>query len=65
MKVTVESGYIIIRLKLCKPRRSKSGKSMLIASSRGTKKSGIELRGKDIRVVACAFYYCVEPRKTH
>lgn len=44
MKVTVESNYIVIRLKLCKPRRSKSGKSMLVASSRGTKKSGVELR---------------------
>lgn len=64
MKVTVENGYLVIRLKLCKPRRSESGKSMLVASSRGPKKSGVKLRGKVIRVVVSAFYYRVEPQKT-
>ncbi len=62
MKVTAEDGYLVIRLKLGTPRLSKSGKSMLVASTRGPKRSNVKIRGQFIRVNANAFYDRVKPR---
>ncbi len=56
MKVDFEKGYIVIRLKIGKPRPSSSGKSMLIASTRGPRPAKRKFKGKDLRVIANVFY---------
>lgn len=55
MMVRIEKGYIVFRLKMWEPRPSASGKSMLIASTRGPRRSNLKIRGKVIRVSANAF----------
>lgn len=63
MKVTIENEYIVIRLKMWKPRLSNSGKSMLVASTRGPRRSNVKIRGKVVRVSASAFYDRVNRKK--
>jgi hypothetical protein len=46
---------LIITLSVNPPKRSKSGKSLLIASTRGPRNSGITINGKEVRVSANAF----------
>ena len=47
MKVTAEDGYLVIRLKLQKqPHPSKSGKTMIVASSRGPRRTILKYREK-------------------
>jgi hypothetical protein len=55
MKVEVKSGRLIISLKLRKPTASKSGKTLLVASTRGVKYSNVKIRGRWVRVNANAF----------
>lgn len=56
MKVDFEQGYLVIRLRLWKPRLSASGRSMLIASTRGPKRAKVKFKGKTIRVLASVYY---------
>ena len=56
MKVEFEKGYIVVRLKIWKPRPSASGKSMLIGSTRGPKRAKVKFRGKVMRVSANVYY---------
>lgn len=56
MKVDFEKGYLVIRLKIWKPRPSASGRSMLIASTRGPRRAKVKFRGKTIRVIANVYY---------
>jgi len=56
MKAIVENGYLILHLKLQKPHPSKSGKSMLIATTRGPRRTNLKWKGKTVRVIANAFY---------
>jgi hypothetical protein len=51
----MEGKYLVIRLKAKKPRLSKSGKTMLVASTRGVKKSSVMLSGKPLRYIANVF----------
>jgi hypothetical protein len=62
MKVKRENNLLKIELRLEKPVLSGSGKTLLVASSRGVKSTGIDYNGKEIAVVANAFVY-VNPRK--
>jgi hypothetical protein len=55
MKVEVKNGRIIISLKLWKPTASKSGKTLLVASTRGVRRSTVRMRHKWVRVIAHAF----------
>ena len=55
MKVEVKNGRIIISLKLRKPAPSKSGKTLLVASTRGVRRSGVKVTGRWVRVNANAF----------
>jgi hypothetical protein len=55
MKAELKGEYLFIRLRLLKPRTSKSGKSTLVASTRGPRDSGIEIKGKPVRIIANAF----------
>lgn len=55
MKAETKNGRIIISLKIRKPTPSKSGKTLLVASTRGVQTTGIEVDGKPVRIVANAF----------
>lgn len=55
MGMKLEGKKLVITLALKKPKLSRSGKSLLVGSTRGVKKSGILLRGKSVRYVANAF----------
>jgi hypothetical protein len=61
MKSRIENGNLIIELPLEEPRPSKSGKTLLVASTRGVKPSAAQLKGKMISIVANAFIF---PDKT-
>jgi hypothetical protein len=45
----LEGEYLVIRLKLKKPRLSTSGKTFVVGGTRGTKKSSIIIKGKPVR----------------
>jgi len=46
---------LVITLSAIQPKRSKSGKSWLVASTRGPRDSGIKIKGEKVRVSANAF----------
>lgn len=48
MNAKVENGNLVITLPLQKPTRSKTGKSLIIASTNGFMKTGVEVEGKEI-----------------
>jgi hypothetical protein len=51
----INGNKLLITLNVKSPRLSKSGKSFLIASTRGPRKSGITIKGGEVRVSANAF----------
>jgi guanylate kinase len=51
------ANYVITIPKYDEPQRSKSGKSVLIASSRGVRKSKRRIDGRSLRYLANVFYY--------
>lgn len=60
LKVKQDGDVLKIELPLEKPRLSKSGKTMLVATTHGVKTTEIRCKGRRIAVVASAFFY---PRK--
>lgn len=64
MKVSFEGDYVVIRLKLQKPRLSKSGRSMIVATTRGPLRSNAKFRGNEIRVIANVIYDAPTPKET-
>jgi hypothetical protein len=54
-KVSLDGRILRIELRLQEPTVSGSGKSMVIASTRGQINTGIEYKGSDILVVANAY----------
>jgi len=57
ISVKQDGDYLKIRLPLEKPRRSKSGKTMLVASTYGVITTPVRYEGQNISVVASAFFY--------
>jgi hypothetical protein len=57
IKVKYDGEILKIYLPLEKPHASKSGKTMLIASTYGVKRTTVEYEGRQIVVVANAFIY--------
>lgn len=57
MKATVIDGQLVISLPMEKPTKSASGKTLIVASSRGVRSSSVKVGGKDVCVVANAFIY--------
>jgi hypothetical protein len=55
MVVQVKNGKLLISLKLRKPAKSKSGKTLLVATTRGVRTSAVKIRGRRVRVNANAF----------
>jgi hypothetical protein len=51
----LENGKLVISLQLKRPKLSASGKSFLVGSTRGLKKSAVRINGKAVHFVANAF----------
>jgi hypothetical protein len=63
LKVKRNGEMLKIYLPLEKPHASKSGKTMLIASTYGVKTTAVEYEGRKIVVVANAFIYMKDKQK--
>ena len=57
MESRIEDGKLVIELPLEKPRLSSTGKTLLIASTRGVQRSTGRFKGKAISIVANAFIF--------
>lgn len=50
MKVTVKDGKLIIEIEMLKPEPSKSGKTLVVASTRGNVQTSAQVDGKPITI---------------
>jgi hypothetical protein len=57
MRSKIKNGTLVIELPLEKPRPSATGKTLLVASTRGVKRSAALYKGQNISVVANAFIF--------
>jgi len=65
VKATLDKKRMVITLPLfIKPRRSKSGKSMLVASSHGPRKASFSIDGHPLYVVANAYIKNLNTKST-
>lgn len=56
MKVTKRKGMVVIRLPLIDPpRESKSGKTLLVASSNGPKRTAVKFHGKPMIAIVTVY----------
>jgi hypothetical protein len=55
MEARIEDGKLVIELSLEKPRPSSTGKTLLVASTRGVQRTTARLKGKTISMVVNAF----------
>jgi hypothetical protein len=63
MIVEINKGRLIISLKPREPKASKSGKNLLVASTRGVNTSSVKVSGRTVRVTAHAFIHAVPLKK--
>ena len=63
MKVEVKNGRLLISLKLQKPIPSRTGKTLLVASTRGVRRSKVTIAGKPVRYIANAFIDLERPKR--
>jgi hypothetical protein len=61
VQAKIVKGQLVITLPLQTPTPSASGKTLIVASSRGVKRSAVTLEGKVLCVVATAFVYPSSP----
>lgn len=54
-KFRLDGRYLVISLRLCKPRISRTGKTLLVGTTHGVRKTKIKIKGKAVRIVANAF----------
>ena len=57
MDARIEKGNLVITIPLGKPRPSSSGKTILLATTKGPRKTSARFEGKTVAVVANAFLY--------
>jgi len=55
MESRIEDGKLVIELPLEKPRPSSTGKTLLVASTRGVQRTTARVKGKTISIVVNAF----------
>ena len=65
MNAKVIDGQLVISLPMETPTPSASGKTLIVASSRGVRSSTVKVDGKDVCVVANAFIYADSVEKQH
>jgi hypothetical protein len=61
LSVTREGDTLVIRVPIQAPSPSSSGKTLVVASTHGNQRSGIQLDGKDVFVGVNAYVYA-EPK---
>jgi hypothetical protein len=64
MKAKLQGKNLVIELPLQTPRPSTSGKTEVVASSHGVRRSAVKVNGKTVYVAASAFFYPVDREKT-
>jgi hypothetical protein len=57
MQAQIVNGQLVITLPLQRPPPSASGKTLIVASSRGVKSSDLKVKGKVLCITANAFVY--------
>ena len=57
MEAKIRNGNLIVVLPLERPKLSASGKTLVVASSRGVRKTTCRLDGQNLSVIANAFIY--------
>lgn len=62
VSVTREGDTLVIRVPIQAPSPSSSGKTLVVASTHGNQRSGIQIDGKDVFVGVNAYVYA-EPKK--
>lgn len=50
MQVTIENGFLVIRIQIEEPRRSASGKTLVVASTHGNVTTNAFVAGKPVTV---------------
>jgi hypothetical protein len=50
LSVTRDGDTLVIRIPIHKPTPSATGKTLVVASTRGNQKSGLQIDGKDVHV---------------
>ena len=57
MKARIENGCLVISLPLQDPKPSTSGKTLIVATSRGPKRTDVSVNGKPVIVGINAYIY--------
>jgi hypothetical protein len=61
LTVNREGNMLVIRIPIAKATTSASGKTLVVASTRGNQKTGIQIDGKDLYLGVNAYVYA-EPK---
>jgi hypothetical protein len=61
LSVNREGDMLVIRIPIAKATPSASGKTLVVASTRGNQKTGIQIEGKDLYLGLNAYVYA-EPK---
>jgi hypothetical protein len=61
LSVSREGEMLVIRIPIAKATPSASGKTLVVASTRGNQKTGIQIEGKDLYLGVNAYVYA-EPK---
>lgn len=57
MKTSIEGNNLHIIIPLCKPRPSRSGKTLIVASTEGPERTSVEINGKAVTVNVNAYIF--------
>jgi len=63
LTVNREGDMLVIRIPIGKPTPSASGKTLVVASTRGNQKTAVQVEGKDLYLGVNAYVYA-EPKGT-
>jgi hypothetical protein len=61
LSVTRDGDMLVIRIPISKPTPSASGKTLVVASTRGNQKTSLQIDGKDLYLGVNAYVYA-EPK---
>ena len=63
LTVTRDDDMLVIRIPIKTPTPSASGKTLVVASTRGNQRTGVQIDGKDLYIGVNAYVYA-EPKAT-
>jgi hypothetical protein len=64
LKAEREGKFLKILLRIQTPKLSRSGKSTVIATTKGPKPTSVKYKGKEVVIVANAFFYNKKKRES-